>query len=311
MISAFPIRTRRVVAILFILALSLLLETTPTVGQETTSQPTGWTPEEMMKVKEVGNVQVSPDGRRVVFTVTEAVMTDDKSENLTHIHMANIDGSDARQITYGDKSCTTPQWSPDGRWLAFTSERSGKNNLWLLRPDGGEAQQVTEVKTGVRSFKWAPDSKQIALIMADSLTAAEEKAQKGKNDAKVMDENLKMNLLWLIPIEKDTSGKRLARLLTKSEFSVNNFDWSPDGKMLVFAYVPTPRANDWTLSDISTVDVATGVIVPVARTGAVEDSPLYSPDGRWIAYTVSDDPPTVTRTSDVFIVPASGGPHAN
>lgn len=260
-----------------------------------------------MKVKGVGNVQVSPDGRRVVFAVTEAVMTDDRSESLTHIHTANIDGSDDRQLTYGEKSCANPQWSPDGRWLAFTSERSGKNNLWLLRTDGGEAQQVTEVKTGVRSFKWAPDSKQVAFIMSDSLTAAEEKAQKGKNDAKVMDENLKMNRLWLIPIEKDASGKRPTRLLTKGEFSVNNFDWSPDGKTLIFAHVPTPRADDWKWSDISTVDVAAGEIKTVARTNAAEGSPLYSPDGRWIAYTVSDDPPTWARISDVFVVPASGG----
>ncbi len=304
----------RVVSFLLILTLSLIRGAALTVGQERTMPSVGWTPDEMMKVKNVANVRVSPDGRRVVFTVTEAIITDDKSDNLTHIHMANIDGSDARQITYGDKSCANPQWSADGRWIAFMSERSGKNNLWLLRADGGEAQPLTDVKTGVSSFKWAPDSKQISFIMPDSVTADEEKARKGKNDARVVDEDFKMNRLWVIPIEKDASDNRAARLLTKGGFSVGSrltpglFDWSPDGRTIVFTHIPTPRVNDWPLSDISRVDVATGDIKPVARTNAAEDSPLYSPDGRWVAYTVSDEPPTWARTSDVVVVAASGGP---
>jgi len=196
MLSTFHMPACRVVGCLFVVALSLLLCTTATVGQEASAQRTGWTPEAMMKVKNVADVQVSPDGHRVVFAVTDAIMTDDKSDRLTHIHMANIDGSDVRQMTYGDKSCTSPQWSPDGRWLAFTSERSGKNNIWLLRADGGEARQVTDVKTRVNRFRWSPDSQQVAFIIPDALTADEEKAQKGKNDAKVVNEHFKMNRLW-------------------------------------------------------------------------------------------------------------------
>jgi dipeptidyl aminopeptidase/acylaminoacyl peptidase len=294
--------------------LSLLLGTTPTVGHAASAPLTGWTLEAMMQVQNVANVQVSPDGHRVVFTVTAAIMTDDKSERLTHVHMATIDGSDTRQMTYGDKSCTSPQWSPDGHWIAFTSERSGKNNIWLLRADGGEAQQVTDVKTKVSGFRWSPDNQQIAFIMPDALTADEEKAQKGKNDAKVVDEHFKMHRLWVIPRDKDASGKRSARLLTKGEFSVGSnlspgsFDWSPDSRTIVFTHIPTPRENDWQLADISTVDVETGAITPVARTGATEHSPLYSPDGRWIAYLGSDDPPTRGRIFDVFVVPVSGGP---
>lgn len=148
MSSTVHIRIDRITIILLILACVSLVGAAPTIGQETPSQPAGWTPEEMMKVKGVGNVQVSPDGRRVVFTVTEAVMTDDKSENPTHIHMANADGSDARQLTYGDKSCTNPRWSPDDQWIVFNSRDAKKGylgfqRLLIISAEGGTPRAVS------------------------------------------------------------------------------------------------------------------------------------------------------------------------
>src|SRR3989442_15988013 len=81
--------------------------------KEAKAQPAGWTPAEMMKVKSVGDVRVSPDGRRVVFPVTQPVMAGEKSEMVPPIHMANLSGAISFQFTYGEKSCNTPQWSPD------------------------------------------------------------------------------------------------------------------------------------------------------------------------------------------------------
>jgi len=266
-----------------------------------------WTPEEMMKVKPVGSVRVSPDGMRVLFTVTEPVMTEDKSESLTQIWMAAADGTGAFPFTFGDKSSTNPQWSPCGKWIAFASSRSGKNNIWLIRADGGEAERLTDVKSGVGSFAWSPDGRSIAFAMADPESDQEEKDQKARNDARVVGEAHKMSHLWIIPVAKDASGKREARRLTQGAFTVGTWDWSPDGKSITFSHQPTPVADDWTRSDISVVDVTSAAIKPFAATGAAEADPLYSPDGAWIAYLATKVPPTWAGASRFVVAPAAGG----
>ena len=267
-----------------------------------------WTPEEMMKVKSIGSVLVSPDGKRAVFTVIEPVMTEDKSEFTTQVWMAKADGSEAFPFTSGDKSSTNPQWSPDVHLIAFTSSRTGKNNIWLIRTDGGEAEQLTDVKSGVETLAWSPDGRWIAFTMSDPPSEQEEKDQKARNDARVVGENIKLTHLWVIPVEKDAEGKREARRLTKADFNVADWDWSPDGKTIIFSHVPTPGADDWTRSDISTVDVGSAELKPFASTGAAEASPMYSPDGRWVAFRASDNPPTWGFMGWIFIAPSAGGP---
>ena len=269
--------------------------------------PAKWTPELALTVKNISNVAVSPDGQQVAFQVATAVTDGERSEWVSQIHVARGDGSGGYQLTRGEKSSTAPAWSPDGRWIGFLSSRSGKANLWRIALAGGEAEQLTDEKGGVSAFRWSPDGKTMAFAMTDPKTDDEEKADKEKRDARVVDEAIKQVRLYVVPVEPDSAAKRPVRKLTQGDYSVGEFDWSPDGKFIAFSHTPSPKADDWTKSDVSVVSVESGNVQPLAATRAAESSPVYSPDGQTIALSISDDPPTWGFTARVHLLAAAGG----
>lgn len=270
--------------------------------------PTAWTPELQVKTRAVGAPRVSPDGKRVVYTISDAVMTADKSEFVTQIWLASTDGRENFQLTFNEKSSANPKWSPDGNWIAFTSNRKdNKNNLYVLPLRGGEAEQLTDVKTAVSNFEWSPDGRSIAFTMTDAKAEDEEKNDKARNDFRFVDENLKMARLYVIPVQKDANGKREPKKLTTENYHVGGFDWAPDGSRIVFNHTKSPVANDWTTSDVSIVDVASGKTTVFLNTPAAEDSAQYSPDGKWIALTVSDNPPRWAQSNVIQVYSVGGG----
>ena len=136
--------------------------------------------------------QISPDGKRIVYTVSEAVITADKSEFVTQIGLANTDGTNDFQITFGDKSSTNPKWSPDGNWLAFTSNRKdNKNNLYIFCVTGGEAEHVDRSERQHFQFRMVARRKMDRLCDERFKTEDEEKNDKGRNDFRWVDENHK------------------------------------------------------------------------------------------------------------------------
>jgi len=279
--------------------------------------PEAWSPEFAFKVKRVTLVRPSPDGLHVAFVVGTAAMEGEKSEWVSQVWVADADGKNAVQLTRGDKSSTSPTWSPDSQWIAFVSARGAdkdaKPNLWRIRIDGGEAEPLTDEKGGTAAPRWSPDGRQIAFLLTDAPGEDEEKAAKEKRDWRVVGEDVKRIRLAVIPAEKDGDGKRALRRLTSGDASVGDvegpghFDWSPDGKWIAFDHQPSALVDDWPKGDISLVEVATGNIKPLAATPAAEAAPSFSPDGGSVAYEASGVPVRWGGASRIQVVPVTGG----
>jgi dipeptidyl aminopeptidase/acylaminoacyl peptidase len=170
---------------------------------------------------------------------------------------------------------------------------------------------VTDAKGGVVSFRWSPDGKDIAYVATDPVPDEREKKAKRKDDARVVDDEIKRDRLYVTNVAS-AAGKREGRELTCGNYHIlgqdgPGFDWSPDGRAIVFAHAPTSKADDWTAGDIAVVETGSGKIRPLAHTRRAEYSPYYAPDGRQIAYVATDDPPTWAFDSAIYVMPAEGG----
>jgi len=258
-----------------------------------------WTIEKHMEFKRISNPDISKDGKYVAYEVREPVMAEDKSEYLSHIWVATSDGKMNVQYTRGDKSNTSPAFSPDGQWLAFLSERSDKTQLYLMRVLGGEAEQITDEIDGIGAFKWSPDSKSIAFLKKDEETEEEEQKKKEMRDVIEVDKNFKFNHLYALEIDGDRSVKRL----TNGNFHISSFDWSPDGDKIVFAHKPDPKINTNRIeSDISWVSSDSSAIHNLVNRPGPDYSPHFSPDGQKVAFQSVGGSPQPIGLSDVYVV---------
>lgn len=255
------------------------------------TQAQHWSPEQCLRLKNVAAVEVSPDGRKVVYSVREALLNDESSEYIQHLYLANADGTETTRLTKGTKSNSNPRFSPDGKKIAFLSNRDGKTNLYVLPLSGGEAEKLTDAKTSVSNFAWAPNGESIAFVMSDAPTEAEEKDKKGKNDWYFMDENYKQNRLYTVSLSQlDDKQKPKITQLTKEYRNVNDFSWAPDSKKIVYAHSVSSKVGDVSYSDIAIVELATGAVSVVANTPANESSPKFGLDGTLIAFVSSENP---------------------
>jgi dipeptidyl aminopeptidase/acylaminoacyl peptidase len=261
---------------------------------------------DLMKINGVGGPRISPDGTRVAYTVSETKMEKDKEwKTVTQVWVTPTKGGGTfRQYTRGEKSATAPEWSPDGKLLAFLTDREkdGERQVWMMMADGGEAWAVTTHKGGVSGFRFSPDGKQLLLSATDQPSKDEEDRKKVKDDTMVIDADIRMTHLWLWNIDKKEEKR-----LTEGSFTVSDPQWSPDGTRISYTTRPTPKADDGSFSDVWVLTVATSEKKRLVGAPGSSDTARWSKDGQWIAYTGSPDASGGVTPTYLYLIPAAGG----
>jgi Tol biopolymer transport system component len=235
----------RTAALLLAGALALLAQT-PTIDQS-------------LSMKSVGGAQISPDGRYVAYTVQEANWDD--NEFVTQIWIAVAATGERYQLTSGKKGSSGPQWAPDSRRLAFTSDRDGKRQIYVISPAGGEAAQLTAEENGVGSMAWSPEGDAIAYTSTGPESKARKDRKEKYGEIDIIGGDYVMNHLWrvAVPAEIPSDTKKLPKpeaLTTGESFNVTGFSWAPDGKRIAFSTTRDPDLGSQDTEQISILDLS-------------------------------------------------------
>ncbi|MBL8137091.1 MAG: PD40 domain-containing protein, partial [Acidobacteria bacterium] len=249
-----------------------------------------------------GAPAISADGRAVAYAVRETNWTDNTYETEIWLADARTAGS-GRQVTMAKKSSLQPAFSPDGKWLAFISDRTDTRQLYRLSLDGGEAEALTTGSEGVTTFAWSPDGTRIAYTMTDPATPAMKERAEQYGDYTHEDHDARMAQLHVLEVSTKAS-----RALTSAAFVVGAFDWSPDGTRIAFDHRVSSDAGQSGTADISLVDVATGAVTTLVTQDGPDSNPRWSPDGRRIAFqSAMAKPFHFFENGALAVVNASGG----
>jgi len=300
-------------AVLWIMALGTALAFVPAAGSrrdataawgEPAAQAGGpakvLTPEMTLKRWSIGDLQLSPDGRRLALVVSEPAKPSGQRRN---IWIYDLPGRSLKQFTSSAKSDSRPRWSPDGRTLAFLSNRDGENQIYLIPIDGGEARGLTESKTGISSFDWAPDGNRLAFETTAPKTEEEEKKEKDKDDARVMGKPENRELLQVMDVES-----KAVRTILQGAWRVSEYVWTPDGASLIVNATDDPRQDVFS-DKIYRVSAADGKMTLLSAPAGPFRSFRVSGDGTMLAYVgCRGEGP---EAHDIVIQPVSGGPVRN
>src|SRR5208282_4759215 len=274
----------------------------------TSSAPRNITIDDYFRILDVSQPELSPDGQWVAYTVRAKMLKEDKNE--TRIWMVSAHGGDPLPMTAEGVSSGHPRWSPDGKFLAFTSSwNGGKSQVWLLNRVGGEAVRLTDIPQGVGDFEWSPDSTRLVLVLQDPKPEDAEAEKDKDKPAPAKPKTQPPYVIDRLQFKEDTVGyldnrrthlyvfnieKKNVTQITSGEFDDSQPAWSPDGKQLAFTSnrsMPDPDAsrdtNIWVVGADNTDKGAH--LTQITTNPGADGQPAWSPDGKWITYVAQLD----------------------
>jgi dipeptidyl aminopeptidase/acylaminoacyl peptidase len=213
--------------------------------------------------------------------------------------MFDVAQNEFRQITFSKKSESSPRWSPDGRIIAFLSNRDERMQIYTLRLDGGEANALTSGKNAVTYFRWSPDGTSLAFLAPEPKSDADEKKEKDKDDPKIADREQDLRRLWVV----DTASKK-ARQITRGAWRIDQFDWISNERIIAVA-TNQPKAETWTdaLFNISTSD---GKLTQFSQPKQPFGGLSVSPERSLISFVATRN--SGPRPFDLFVQNVESGP---
>jgi dipeptidyl aminopeptidase/acylaminoacyl peptidase len=277
--------------------------------------------EESLSLKSIGDPKISPDGRFVAYQLQETNWKD--NEFVRQIWLVNVATGKSIQLTRGKKSAGGADWSPDGRWLAFVTEREpaaiepappaekkeGKKDekkdekkesepgkpagtqIWLISPEGGEAWQLTKSETDVGEFHWSKDSKFIAFTANPPEDKASKDRKEKYSDYEVMEKDYRQNQLWSVDVteaEKNYLPLAAKRLITDLSMNVTGFTWSPDSTQIAFSATANPFLAFSGNQDIYLLQLTkNNAVTKIVALAGPDRNPMFSPDGKQLAFATS------------------------
>ena len=280
----------------------------------------GFSSSDLSKLRSVGAVALSPDGRRIAYTIT---MRDEPGRPYSQLWIMDLATLKSTRIG-GDKDRGGgPLWSPDGKWLAFFGKQGDKGGLMIGKPDGSEVTQLVSPEgtnsplpgTG-NEATWSPDSKQIAYISS----VPDDRAAEAKGDPMVItrylykpdagegmtrfNDNQRLHIFVVDVATKQT------RQLTKGNTDEHSIDWSPDGKEILYLTNPEPNQDEFFNYDVYALKVADNTSRRITATEFIEYDPLWSPDGKKILFRGTrrglTDRETTMEDTHVWVMNADG-----
>ncbi|WP_420629057.1 S9 family peptidase [Candidatus Leptofilum sp.] len=283
------------------------------------------TADDLYKLELVSDPQISPDGSRIIFGLTRV---DRKTEKkYSNLWLVPSDGSrPARQFTYGDQTDTHPRWSPDGRSLAFLSNRKDEKQfqIYVIPINGGEARPVTKMEGSFAGFVWSPDGRSFATQFRKKDAAAierekdEHKKKLGIVSRHITGLDYKFDGGGYTPQEKwhiwtiDAASGEATQLTDGDKFSETQPQWTPDGRSLIFISNRDPQPDlNWDQTELYRIPATGGKMELISSQEGRKNSHTISPDGNWIAFMGRRQKGRWYQNDCLYIVPINGGTARN